>query len=645
MSHLNFFAKALILAPLTLIMAACSVAPKQMTDNEIKERVSHDQMKLYVEQELIFKPISFNEAVARALKYNLDYRLKMMESALSAGILDMATYDTLPRVMANAGYSSRSNYSATNSMNVENGAVSSSYSTSDDKYHTTSSLQFTWNALDFGMSYYRAHQRADEYLVSEERRKRVAQNILMDVRSAYWRAVGAQRLLRKANELNTRVHRALLLSRSAESQGLMPPREALTYQRLLLDSVALIAARRQELSFAKRELAALLNITPGTDFSVVELDESTLMPVPYNVSELEEYAVSNRPELKEEDYRKRITAFEAKRNMASLLPGISFNTGLNYDSNSYNYNDSWVDTGVQLSYNLLSPLSIPAIKNAEKARAMNDDARRLSLTMAVITQVRLSIEQYRLTLNKLEIARQSSQVDQRLAAYAKAAANNQSDTELELIRVQTRALNSEYERYAAYAEAQAAFGRVYNSLGLEVVPEGFEKLSISELSEQIEGHTRAMQEDVFATKTIASSAIKPLEVRVKLPTWLQNTDHQRMIQARVAETLTRHGISVSKANQPLQLDQERPLLLITLETLNANGADDARWSLEMLDTMGNQIGYQQYLQRIKGTYTIAQMLGESESAVITNIANIQQWLDLKSWSVSTDNTAQTGSTL
>ncbi len=642
MSRLHMLTKTLILVPLTLMVVACSVSPKQMTDNDIKERVSHDQMKLYVEQELIFKPISFNEAVARALKYNLDYRLKMMESALSAGILDMATYDTLPRLMASAGYSSRSNYSATNSMNIENGIISPAFSTSDDKSHTTGSLQFTWNALDFGMSYYRAHQRADEFLVSEERRKRVAQNILMDVRSAYWRAVGAQRLLRKANDLNTRVHRALLLSREAETQGLMPPREALTYQRLLLDSVALIAARRQELSFAKRELAALLNITPGTDFSVVEQQETSLMPVPYNVSELEEFAISNRPELKEEDYRRRITAFEAKRNFASLLPGISFNTGINYDSNSFNYNESWVDTGVQLSYNLLSPLSIPAIRGAGKARAMNDEARRLSLTMAVITQVRLSIEQYRLSLNKLEIARQSNLVDQRLGAYAQAAANNQSDTELELIRVQTRALNSEFERYAAYAEAQAAFGRVYNSLGLEVVPEGFESLSISELASQVESHTRAVQEDVFAVKTMTALQSRPIELRVQLPQAQQSLSNLHAVQARVIEALMRNGISVSKANQPLQLDQERPLLVVSLETDNAS---NAKWSLEMIDTMGKQIGYQQYLQQITGTYSIAQMLGESEAAVLANIPSIQQWLEAQSWSLNASHITQAGSNL
>ena len=41
-----------------------------------------------------------DEAAARALKYNLDYKLKLMESALSQSLLDVASYEMLPKVVA-----------------------------------------------------------------------------------------------------------------------------------------------------------------------------------------------------------------------------------------------------------------------------------------------------------------------------------------------------------------------------------------------------------------------------------------------------------------------------------------------------------------------------------------------------------------
>ena len=47
----------------------------------------------------------------------------------------------------------------------------------------------SWNLLDFGVSYYRARQQADQVLIAEERKRKVVQNILADTRNAYWRAL------------------------------------------------------------------------------------------------------------------------------------------------------------------------------------------------------------------------------------------------------------------------------------------------------------------------------------------------------------------------------------------------------------------------------------------------------------------------
>ena len=47
----------------------------------------------------------------RAFIYNLDYRLTLMEEALANRQLDVSRYDLLPEVTANAGYTSRNNFS------------------------------------------------------------------------------------------------------------------------------------------------------------------------------------------------------------------------------------------------------------------------------------------------------------------------------------------------------------------------------------------------------------------------------------------------------------------------------------------------------------------------------------------------------
>lgn len=75
---------------------------------------------------------------------------------------------------------------------------------------------------DFGVSYYRAQQKADQFLMAEERRRKVAQNVLQDVRNSYWRALGAQRLLGRVDTLLERVNKALEQARQVEKDGLMP---------------------------------------------------------------------------------------------------------------------------------------------------------------------------------------------------------------------------------------------------------------------------------------------------------------------------------------------------------------------------------------------------------------------------------------
>ena len=92
--------------------------------------------------------------------------------------------------------------------------------------------------LDFGVAYYRTQQKADQMLMAEERRRKVIQNVLQDVRNAYWRALGAQRLIGDVDRLLDRVRGALKAARAAEDQGLMPRQQALvTNGRCLMRSV------------------------------------------------------------------------------------------------------------------------------------------------------------------------------------------------------------------------------------------------------------------------------------------------------------------------------------------------------------------------------------------------------------------------
>ena len=603
------------------LLAGCAIVPEPLTDSEVRNRVHTDQEFLYVEQEQVFRPISFEEAVARALKYNLDYRLKIMESALASGLANLSRYDMLPNLLANAGYTSRNNDSGGNSVDIDTGQPTLANSTSQERNRQLASAEFSWNMLDFGVSYFRAKQQADQYLIAEERRRRVIQNILQDTRAAYWRAVGAQRLARDAEKLGERAKSALERSREAETQGLLPPRDALNYQRMLLDALALLAARRQELEFAKRELAALMNVTPGTDFTVVEGVEPALLPVPFNIAELEEVALSNRPELREEDFRMRITADEARRQLVTLLPGISFTAGAQYDSNKYLYNNNWIESGVRVSFNLMKALSYPAMKDVQEAQRKNDQARRLALSMAILTQVRVSVERYRLALLDLDIARDSNTVDQRLASYARAAESTRADTELELIRAETRSLNSQYQRYAAYAAAQTAFGRIYNSIGLEVLPVNMETASVAELASVVADNLKNLEAEAFPRMDAYNTAIPPTRLKIELPSNLSGVESNTIRQS-VEKTLLRNNIVVLGS-----LESAAPQLIMKLvQAPTQDGVRRVKWEISVNKGDGKQMGTVNYASTLIGGDSTKAVTAFAEAATIANIKKIDQWL-------------------
>lgn len=490
------------LSTLAFALTACStIKPEPFTPEEISERVSADRIQMYADQEPITGPISFNEAAARALKYNLDYRLKLMENALAKGLLDVSRWDMMPRLVAGAGYATRNNDSGGSSINIVTREESLAPSTSQERNHRMANLELSWNLLDFGVSYFRAHQKADQYLMAKERERKVIQNVLQDTRNAYWRALGAQKLISRVDDLIERVETALEQSRRVEQQGLLPQPVALSYQRSLLDAVSMLSTRRQELELAKAELAALLSLPPGTEYTLEEKNTPVLPAIPDDMTRLETTALERRPEIMEEWYRKRVTANDIKAAMVLALPGIHLDFfNMQYDSNRFLYNNSWTDSGVRLSWNLFRLASLPTLQRAHEAQNQTDDFRRMALGMAVITQVRIGVQRYALARSDLRLAEESARVDQRLLNYAEAAKTSRVDSELEVIRAEARQLLSEYQQHASYANAQSAWGRLYNSLGLDVLPDEIANLDVATLAQAI-GQTTAQWEQNLLTGT------------------------------------------------------------------------------------------------------------------------------------------------
>ena len=99
---------------LSLIALACAVAagcasvqPVALSPQDMQAQQKDDSQAMRKDVEPITGPLTLDEAMARALKYNLERRAKMMEEALAMGQLDVSKFDMLPKVLAQAGYAYR----------------------------------------------------------------------------------------------------------------------------------------------------------------------------------------------------------------------------------------------------------------------------------------------------------------------------------------------------------------------------------------------------------------------------------------------------------------------------------------------------------------------------------------------------------
>lgn len=480
--------KVMPLAVAAALMAGCTVVPVATTPAERQARVAGDQAAMFKDQEPVAGEMTFSDVLARAYQYNLESRVKLMENALVKSQLDLGFYDMLPRLTASAGYTTRNNDPGGTALNLRTGQVQTDVSVAQERTRDTEALTFSWNALDFGLSYVRAQQSANQVMVAEERRRKTLQNITQEVYTAYWRALAAQRWSGEIDRLHKLAEAALADSRQIEEKRLMPPMQALVYQRGLLEIVQQLRLRRNELESARTELAALMNLRPGVTFRLKDNGAEPVLPPALDkavLPRLEDYALMNRAELREEDYRQRISALEMRKAMLSILPGLSFETGLNHDSNKYLYHNSWSESGLRVSFNLFKAFSLPATRRQHEAQVRVDDARRAALAMAVMAQVRISAERYRQTIEEYDLARRLDQIDQRINSQMANAVKSSAENELEAIRAQVRAVLSSMQRSYSQASMQAAHARMLNSIGVDLAIPG-QSANLAEFSSRLD---------------------------------------------------------------------------------------------------------------------------------------------------------------
>ncbi|MFC7334946.1 TolC family protein [Rhodocista pekingensis] len=482
------FRPFLLSAVAAVALAGCAVKPQPIPTAEHMDRATREYTALFENQEPLTGELSLSEALARALKYNYDHRLALMESALQDAQLDLAAFNMLPKLAASAGYLARSNEAASSSLSVLTRRQSLEPSTSQDKERWVGDLTLSWNVVDFGVAYFTSRQQADRALIAVERRRRVVNNLVKEVQAAYWRAATAELLLPQLERAIGEAESALAKSREIDRQRLGPLIETLEYQKTLLTVLSQLRRLRSDLTVAKAQLSALINVPPGSDFKLVPPvlvnDPKALSGI--DMRRLEMAGLTWRPELREEAYQERIDRVGVWKEITRLFPNLQLSTGLNFDSNSYLVNQNWADLAVRATYNLFSLLQGPKAITAAEVQQSVTRTRRLALSVAVVTQINVSLQQYLQALEAYRTARDISDIETRIDAAVSEGGLPQTQSELDRIRRSTAAIAAELDRSRSYADLQGALANIYTAIGLDLLPLDAQETDLPALKQAIE---------------------------------------------------------------------------------------------------------------------------------------------------------------
>ncbi len=470
----------------TVMLGGCVVHPKRLTAEEIREAIDTDRERIFAEQAPTRSALSLNEAMARAVQYNLEHRTQLMQAALSEGNFKLARLDMLPILAANAGYRHRSNYNASSSRSLETGRQSLEPSTSEEINVPTGDITLTWNILDFGVSYFQAKQEADRLLISELTRRRVMLNLLQQVRTRYWQSAANQRIAEDFVRLTQQARTLRAQLEQVRSERLASPLNVLQDLRLLTETVQQLENLQQRMQVGNLELARLINLPPGQSLELALPEQAPEPPViEADLPRLEQLALVNSTDLNEQMYNYRIAQLETRKALLRLLPGLELSYAGRYNGNEFLVNNTWAEAGGQVTWNLMNLVRArPSLRQAKTQKEFAL-ARRMAVNMAVVTEVHLAWQRYENAVKRYRRAAQLSTIETDISRLTRQAEAADMGRAMDRLQEDVRSLRSRLAKYQAYAAVQDALGTLWVSLGLNPVPADYQTYELDELADRI----------------------------------------------------------------------------------------------------------------------------------------------------------------
>ncbi len=388
---------------LAIAIASAGCAPQPGLQEARDANAEQDMESYRCRGPTIDGPLTLQEALDYAVRYNIEAWIAAQESRFQRELATQSTLKLLPSLKLGSDYGDRSRFDASSSQSLETGQQSLEPSFSSEKRTASFDISATWNLLDFGISFLRARQQNNRVTISIQRQRRVRQNLTWQVTRVYWRAIAAREVADRAEPINQAIAAMLEKTRQEIDDQTISQTDGLKRETSFLQRQDELRRYRREYLTAKMELSRLIGLPPGVPFTLARFDfNKPLEAAEFDAAELEWEALRQRPELFEKDLEQDISRDEAHIAIAQMFPSPAMFWRLNYDNNRFLAFSQWNTLGINASWDLLA---IPHQIKQHDACTLQTEliaSRRLAIAVAILTQLHLSLIDYREALEQYQ---------------------------------------------------------------------------------------------------------------------------------------------------------------------------------------------------------------------------------------------------
>lgn len=457
--------KGLLILGSSLMVCGCSVVPDVDWCELRRDNMESDMDCLYNDASIPQRPLTLEDIYDIAGERNLNLLVKAQEYCIQKELVTREKLGMLPDLRANYTNSYRNKITASSSESLTN-TPPAPLSVSSEKHQLRWDITMVWNYLDFGLSFYRARQEYSRALVMQLEYQRQQQNLFVDVSREYWKAVSAQVAVKKSEELLKRAvsqREALVKQMEAKTYSAI---QGLTIESFLVNFQSRVHTFKRDYHSALAELGLLMGLPPGVEFNLAEIEEMGTDVVLGDIAEIEEIALSNRPELYSSDIQEYIQADEARAALLRLFPSAEVYGGQFHDRNRFLLYNYWVETGIRATWALLDVnRSRQDRKIAFDRQALARD-NRMMMSVAVLSQVNLAWNVYRDNLNTYTYSRELRDVNQRLLKAAESEKRLGKLNDADLLKYEIESLQVQVEHIRSYGDLQQSLEQLNNSMGV-----------------------------------------------------------------------------------------------------------------------------------------------------------------------------------